>query len=157
MFTVLPKKDKLLVGLQALLFILFLLPFTWYVFEVGYNVMLFCYLAKVVGFLIIIISIFQLRKQLSPFPSPREKGKLITSGIFKYIRHPIYSGILMLFFGSAIYQGSFYKVLISVLLLILFYYKSNYEEQLLANYFKEYGAYQKTTGRFLPKIEFLQR
>lgn len=157
MFTSLPKKDKILVALQFTLFILFILPFSWYTFEVGYNLKLFSYLAKIVGFFIIAISIFQLRKQLSPFPSPREGGKLIISGIFKYIRHPIYSGLLLLFFGFAFYQGSFYKMIIAFLLLILFYYKSIYEEKQLSHKFKNYVNYRKDAGRFLPKIEIFQR
>jgi protein-S-isoprenylcysteine O-methyltransferase Ste14 len=68
------------------------------------------------------------------------------------MRHPIYSGIIFLFSGYSVYQNSVYKLLISLLLVILFYLKSNYEEQRLAQKFPDYKQYRSKTGRFFPWI-----
>lgn len=106
------------------------------------------------GIAIIAISLLQLNKNLSPFPSPKENSELITTGLFSKIRHPIYSGILLLAFSFAFYQNSGFKILISFFLLILFYFKTGYEEKQLSLKFPEYKNYKKTAGRFFPKIKF---
>ena len=106
------------------------------------------------GIAIIVVSILQLNKNLSPFPTPKENSALITTGLFSKIRHPIYSGILLLVFSFALYQNSGDKILISSLLLILFYFKTGYEEKQLSLKFPEYKNYKKAAGRFFPKIKF---
>lgn len=105
-----------------------------------------------VGALLLLWSIALLNKHLSPFPSPRKSGKLITYGPYSLIRHPIYAGILAIGFGVAIYFDSSTKLLINGLLWLLFYFKSNYEEKLLRDKFPKYTAYLSRTGRFLPKL-----
>jgi protein-S-isoprenylcysteine O-methyltransferase Ste14 len=68
------------------------------------------------------------------------------------MRHPIYSGILLFVFGYAIYSQNEYRLIIAVALLILFYFKSSYEERLLKRKFPNYTYYQQKTGRFFPFI-----
>ena len=105
-----------------------------------------------IGILIIIIAIFQLNKNLSPFPTPLENSELIVTGLFHYVRHPMYTGILMVTFFLAIYFNSGYKLIITVLLAILFYYKSEYEEAQLEKRFPGYKGYKAGTGRFYPRF-----
>lgn len=104
------------------------------------------------GILMILISMLQLNKNLSPFPSPKKQTRLITTGLFDYIRHPIYSGIIITAIFFALYFNSGYKILISLLLLWLFYHKSVYEEKKLLEKFPEYESYKLTTGRFFPRF-----
>lgn len=106
----------------------------------------------VLGMIIVLIAVLQLNKNLSPFPSPKSGSQLIQNGIYKYIRHPIYTGIILLFLGYGIYTSSGYRLLITLLLFILFIFKSRYEESKLMATFKNYSSYKKVTGRFLPKI-----
>ncbi len=106
----------------------------------------------VVGVLFCILAVLQLNTKLSPFPSPKEGSALITSGVFGLVRHPIYGGILLGLLGLSLYCESGYKLGVVVLLLVLFYFKSSYEEQRLAIVFKEYGVYKLKTKRFLPFI-----
>lgn len=106
------------------------------------------------GILILGVSMLQLNKNLSPFPSPKTNSELITVGIYRYVRHPIYTGILMSTLGYGLYMNSEYKLFITLLLFILFYYKSRYEEQQLQNKFESYRDYKKKTGRFFPRIKF---
>ncbi|WP_299676695.1 isoprenylcysteine carboxylmethyltransferase family protein [uncultured Dokdonia sp.] len=106
----------------------------------------------ITGLITIGIALLQLNKNLSPFPSPKSGSQLIQSGLYNYIRHPIYTGILLLFTGYSFYISSGYKLLITIGLLVLFIFKSRYEEKRLTQTFKEYSNYKKSTGRFLPKI-----
>jgi protein-S-isoprenylcysteine O-methyltransferase Ste14 len=104
------------------------------------------------GGIIITLALLQLNKNLSPFPTPKDSASLLQNGLYKYMRHPIYTGIILLFSGYSVYQNSVYKLLISVFLVILFYLKSNYEEQRLEQKFPNYQRYKDKTGRFFPWI-----
>jgi protein-S-isoprenylcysteine O-methyltransferase Ste14 len=147
-------KDIIYVGIQFLLFAIYLFEVKGLRFDLP-GIFDFITLTFVLtGIAIIVISILQLSKNLSPFPSPKENSELITTGLYKQIRHPIYSGILLLAFSFALYQNSGFKILISFFLLILFYFKTSYEEQQLSLKFPEYNNYKRTAGRFFPKIKF---
>lgn len=106
----------------------------------------------ILGAILIVVAVLQLNINLSAFPSPLADSKLIETGVFKFIRHPIYSGLILAFFGYAIVDDSGYKLLISVGILLWFYFKSLYEEKLLIEKFPEYLEYKKRSGRFFPWI-----
>lgn len=149
---VLKTKDYILVGLQGLIFILYLfdLPFLQLKFpsvitNIGLGISIF-------GGLIVIISLLQLNKNLSPFPSPKKGSKLVQNGLYKYVRHPIYSGILIAFGGFSVFSLSGYRVLLSLLLYVLFIIKVRYEEKQLLEQFEAYERYRSKTGAFLPKL-----
>ena len=96
-----------------------------------------------------IVALLQLNTNLSPFPSPVISGRLLTTGAFRMSRHPIYTALIFSGLGYAIYSASTYKILITLMLWVLFYYKSIYEEMLLSQKFPEYKAYKKRTRRFI--------
>lgn len=106
----------------------------------------------IIGAFISLVAVLQLNIHLSPFPSPLPGSKLIQTGIFKFVRHPIYTGVFLSMFGFGILYDSGYKLIISLLLLILFYFKSIYEEIRLTEIFPEYPEYARYTGRFFPRI-----
>jgi len=88
----------------------------------------------------------------SALPTPNQQADLITSGVYKYIRHPIYTGVLLGAFGVTIWHGHILTLMLSVVLVGLLTYKSMYEETLLRAQYPDYAAYMQTTGRFLPRI-----
>jgi protein-S-isoprenylcysteine O-methyltransferase Ste14 len=147
-------KDIVYVGIQFLLFAGYLFEVKKLRFEMPELIQFILLPFIAAGIAVILISFFQLNKNLSPFPSPKKYSELITAGLFSKIRHPIYSGILLLAFSFALYQNSGFKILISFFLLILFYFKTGYEEKLLSLKFPEYKNYKMNTGRFFPKIKF---
>lgn len=149
---IITSKDILFVVLQLALFFLF--SFDIHAWRIYFPVFMFWIGvgSLVVGAFIVIVSVLQLNVSLSPFPSPLPKSKLIVSGIYKYIRHPIYTGIFMGFIGFSIIADSGYKLLISAILLLLFYFKSIYEEKRLMLVFPDYDLYRQKTGRFFPRF-----
>jgi protein-S-isoprenylcysteine O-methyltransferase Ste14 len=149
-----PKKDKIFVALQFLVFLVWLLRIDTLHFELSQNMQTLALIVAGIGLLIILIAFLQLNTSLSPFPSPKKGAKLVTSGAFAFARHPIYSGLLFIAFGLSVWLGSGYKLLISILLLLVFYFKSNYEESKLQERFPEYVFYKRQTGRFFPKFRW---
>ncbi|HTO17432.1 MAG TPA: isoprenylcysteine carboxylmethyltransferase family protein [Edaphocola sp.] len=146
------KKDLFFVSLQLLLF-LALIPdlkelailFPRFIYPIGIVLL-------ISGVIIVLTALLQLNKNLSPFPTPKTGGHLIQTGLFHYVRHPIYSGIILSAFGLAFFSGSGSRLLVCFLLYVLFYFKSNYEELKLIQVYPEYIDYKKRTTKFFPKI-----
>ncbi len=146
-------RDFLFVGIQFFLLALFFVDFT------NSNIDEITFLKypglviSISGFLIILIAILQLNKNLTRFPTPIEKGNLIQTVLYKYVRHPIYTGIFLATLGMGLFNTSLWQLSISIILLMFFYYKSNYEETMLIEKYKDYDTYKKSTGRFFPIIK----
>ena len=104
------------------------------------------------GLGIVLISIFKLGQSLTASPIPRENAKLKTDGLYKWIRHPIYTGLMLTTLGIALEAGSVSKLFFVAALMFLFDYKAKFEETLLLKRFPEYRSYMSTTGRFVPRL-----
>lgn len=149
-----PLKDKIYVFLQLLVFLAWLPEFHALQVILPENIQWLALIGAGIGFLLIATAFVQLNTSLSPFPSPKQGAKLVTSGAFAFARHPIYSGIIFIAFGLSIWFHSGYKLIISFLLLLVFYFKSGYEEKRLLHRFPEYLIYRRETGRFFPKFKW---
>lgn len=149
------QKDNLFVGTQLILFVAYLFRFSKIDFDVPHWLQLCGAFISVIGITISVISIVTLNRNISPFPTPKQSAELIQIGIYKYIRHPIYSGILFFTFGFSLYSENTLRLLIFLALLILFRFKAGYEEKLLQNKYPDYSVYKKTSGMFLPRRRFL--
>lgn len=145
-------KDYLFVGIQFFLFFMYVLPVSFRDFKLLYSIKFIGGIVSLFGGLVLLFALLQLNTNLSPFPSPKRSAFLVKTGMYKYVRHPIYSGIILLFIGYAVYKASVYKMIIALLLLGLFYLKSKYEESKLKLHYKEYSQYCNETARFFPKI-----
>lgn len=145
-------KDYLFVGVQFFLFFLYLFDVTITTINLSLFVRYVFLTFSIVGLVVLILALLQLNKNLSPFPTPKSSAELIQVGLYKYIRHPIYTGILLMLFGYGFYLNSSFKIAISIILLILFYFKSSYEEKQLCIKYSNYSEYTQKTGRFLPKF-----
>ncbi len=145
-------KDIIYVGIQFLLFLAYLYDVPFLHFTLPCIVKEIFLIISLLGIVIAVLSMMQLNIHLSPFPSPKKGSRLVQNGLYKYVRHPIYSGVLIILLGYGLYTTSSYRLIISLSLLVLFYYKSRYEETRLQHTFSDYKSYQKTTGRFFPKF-----
>ncbi len=80
--------------------------------------------------------------------------KLIRKGIYKYIRHPLYTGILLLCFGAIVLlQSSVGFMLLLIVLVPALWHRMKVEEAFLLKAFgKRYQNYMKTTKRLIPGV-----
>jgi protein-S-isoprenylcysteine O-methyltransferase Ste14 len=82
----------------------------------------------------------------------KEGHELIRTGPYGTIRHPIYTGILLALFGTAVAAGEVRGLLAVAMAWVSFYCKARREESFLTQEFGEkFGAHAKQTGMFLPK------
>jgi protein-S-isoprenylcysteine O-methyltransferase Ste14 len=78
--------------------------------------------------------------------------RVISSGIFKYIRHPIYLSNILFCFGLFAWSISIATFGILVIIAVFCNYLAGFEEQVMsAKFGDEYERYKKTTGRWLPR------
>jgi protein-S-isoprenylcysteine O-methyltransferase Ste14 len=83
----------------------------------------------------------------------KEGHQLIRSGPYAYVRHPIYSGMLLAASGTALVVGEWRGVLAVALILAAHSRKAAREEALLSTEFgEEYAAYRRSTGSLLPRL-----
>ncbi|KAG7364685.1 protein-S-isoprenylcysteine methyltransferase [Nitzschia inconspicua] len=89
---------------------------------------------------------------LSPYPSPPRGGALKTDGIYGQMRHPMYTGLLMVMAGLSIATNSADRLLLTALLWYLLEVKSDKEEDfLMEEYGQEYIDYKAAVpGKFVP-------
>ncbi|MCB9252868.1 MAG: isoprenylcysteine carboxylmethyltransferase family protein [Flavobacteriales bacterium] len=140
------------VGLQLIFFVLYLFKVNIFLVTYPASVRYVFLFLSILGFCILALGIIQLRSNLTPFPSPKTGSYLVTNGLYKYIRHPIYTGIFCMLFFYGFYAMSIFKICISIALLVLFHFKSKYEEKLLEEKFEMYARYMKDTAKFFPGI-----
>ena len=86
----------------------------------------------------------------SPLPNPH--AELRTDGLYRYVRHPIYAGVLAMSWARTAASRDRRQVALSVVLLLLLYSKSTLEEQVLARRFSAYPSYAASTPRFIPRV-----
>ena len=105
------------------------------------------------GFVILAFSALALGKSLTAHPMPSKNAVLVTDGLYKFVKHPIYSGLILLAFGLTIAGGFFPHTLFFIALLLLLNYKASFEEKLLTATYPGYLEYSKKTGRFIPRLK----
>lgn len=83
----------------------------------------------------------------------KQGHELIDSGPYRRVRHPIYSGLLLLFLGNAVMVGDWRGLLAVAIVFGSFWYKLKLEERWLSERFGEtYAAYRRRTKALIPAL-----
>lgn len=78
---------------------------------------------------------------------------LVTNGIYKIVRHPLYASIIWAIYAIGVLRSNYMVFILNTLIFIPFmYYRAKQEEKELIKVFKDYKDYQKKTGMFFPNI-----
>jgi protein-S-isoprenylcysteine O-methyltransferase Ste14 len=147
------KGNLLVLGQFVLIAFLILTPSS------GLNTGVFSYFLSAVsifsllaGFVILGLSALALGKSLTAHPIPGKNAQLVTDGLYRFVKHPIYSGLILVGFGLTIAGGFFPHALFFLALVLLLNYKASFEEALLTRTYAGYADYSKKTGRFVPRL-----
>ncbi len=87
---------------------------------------------------------------LTASPLPNSAAQLRAAGMYRWLRHPIYAGLLLASAGRTLAAGDRRQLGLTVALTALLNYKAGFEEHALRQRFPGYRAYAATTPRFLP-------
>ncbi len=100
------------------------------------------FLIIIIAFIILLIAIKDLGRNLSPFPRPINNSNLVTIGIYRFTRHPMYYSLIFISFGVFIIKLSIYYLFLSISLVLIIKFKIDLEEKYLNNKFKNYLIYK---------------
>lgn len=91
-----------------------------------------------------------LGRNLTPLPYPVESGELVRSGIYSFVRHPLYSGVILAALSWAVFQLSLSHLLGTIALFLFFDAKANREENWLLEKYPDYADYRQQVKKLLP-------
>lgn len=102
------------------------------------------------GGLLSLRGVLDLHENLTPFPRPLPHARLVDTGSYGLIRHPIYGGLIVAAAGWGVATASPVALVGAGVLLAFFDLKSRREERWLAEQFEGYEAYRSRTRKLLP-------
>jgi protein-S-isoprenylcysteine O-methyltransferase Ste14 len=105
------------------------------------------------GLILLVAGAAQLGRALTPFPTPREAATLVAHGLYRFARHPMYGGGILIAAGWSIVFGTILGGALTIVLVLLFELKSRREEAWLVDHYPGYADYRRRTRRrFVPFI-----
>ena len=97
-------------------------------------------------------SLRSLGDALTPYPQPRSRGTLIEHGPYRWVRHPIYSSMLVALFGACL-VGSWWGLPVLAVLILWWLGKAHVEEQFLRQHYPGYNEYcTRVRHRLIPGL-----
>ena len=117
-------------------------------------------ISQIIGSVIIILGLItamwartMIGKNWSGYVSLKENHELVTNGPYNVIRHPIYTGLILMLLGTVIYYSSAFALIFLVIYICIFLWRIKKEEYLMIKTFgKKYTDYMKRTKTLIPFI-----
>ena len=133
---------------------IFLSTFDKFKFYVPYYFKIFSGIMLFLATIIFYLSHKELADNWSPFVEVKERQKLIKTGIYRYIRHPMYLSMwLFAFFQGFLLSNIFIEIFGILAWSNLYFIRINNEEKIMIDIFgNEYKEYIENTGRIFPKL-----
>jgi protein-S-isoprenylcysteine O-methyltransferase len=128
------------------------------------NIGSFCNLSKfqiIIGVLLFVIGILlrwrainSLQQQFTVKITIINNHQLNTQGVYKYIRHPSYTGLIIYYLGLGLTMQNWCSILILIIPIFwVIHYRINLEENVLEKHFKEkYYLYKQSSKKLLPFV-----
>lgn len=95
---------------------------------------------------------FYLREAFSPFVEPPQSQRLVSSGLYSAIRHPMYLGSLLLLLGLPLIVAAKYAWALSLVAFVGLLFRIQSEEQMLTDHLAGYVDYARTRWRLAPYV-----
>ena len=113
---------------------------------------IFLLIPGIVFVIISFLSMAEMKFRFNIVPELLENSSLVTSGPFKYVRHPIYTSIIFMILILVINDFTFLRFGVWIILVIVLNIKLNSEEKILAREFPDYIVYKSKSKKLIPFI-----
>ncbi len=100
--------------------------------------------------LVMFIAVINLGKNLTPLPCPKDNSQLVQSGLYRYVRHPSYFGVLLAALAWFLIFPGEYVLAYAIASFVLFDIKAKREEVWLIERFPAYKDYQQRVKKLIP-------
>ena len=104
------------------------------------------------GGLLLVTGGLALGRQITPLPYPSEQGHLVVRGPYRYVRHPMYSGLCLGALGFALLTTHSLRLVFTLLLALFFDAKARREEDWLIARYPDYLTYRQRVRRLIPGL-----
>jgi protein-S-isoprenylcysteine O-methyltransferase Ste14 len=102
------------------------------------------------GFLLVMAGLIKLGRNITPLPYPKDGATLVETGPYRLVRHPMYSGVILMAFGWAFSIHGWLTVIYAIIVAVFFDIKIRREERWLRDKFPGYTDYQKRVHKLIP-------
>lgn len=109
-------------------------------------------LVALLGFAVFLAAKSALGRHYSPCFDSFVPNAVVREGVYRLVRHPIYTANFLIVGGLALASGSLWLVVDLVLLVVYYNLSASKEEAALAAQFPEYREHLKHSGRFFPRV-----
>jgi protein-S-isoprenylcysteine O-methyltransferase Ste14 len=93
-----------------------------------------------------------LGRNLTPLPHPRDDARLVETGAYRLVRHPIYGGIILMSYGWGLCVRGWLCLVYATLVFVFLDLKSRREERWLEEKFPGYDRYRKRVRKLIPFV-----
>ena len=104
------------------------------------------------GFIVTLKALLDLKTNLTPLPYPVEDGQLVQTGVYRWVRHPIYFGLILLAASWAIWQLSLSHLVGVAVIFAFCNAKASREEAWLQEKYADYDDYRQTVKKLIPWV-----
>ena len=98
------------------------------------------------------VGVWNLGRNLTAVPYPKEGSTMVVGGVYGIVRHPIYAGLIMGSVGWGLLNQSLIALGWAVVLFLLLDVKSRREEGWLLERFPDYAGYQQRVRKLIPMV-----
>jgi len=111
-------------------------------------------IAMILGYTLLFIGIGLFIQGWRQLYQARQKNQLITTGLYRFVRHPQYTGLFLGLFGEGIvHWPTLFSVAIFPIIVVAYFLLARSEERkVLEQFGDEYRAYQARVPMFIPRI-----
>ncbi len=106
-----------------------------------------------IGFIIGIYAIYCNKlHNFNIIPEIKDNANLVTHGIYKYVRHPMYLSVAVMMLGTIIFNLNFVNIFIYLILILALFLKARKEEKLWSKKIPQYSDYMKSSKMIIPYL-----
>ncbi len=111
------------------------------------------YIRLIILGLMLVVAVGLIRSGHTVVSHKQRANGVVSTGAFRYVRHPLYLGSILFYLGLSISTACLFSLALLVVIFLFYNYIASYEEKLLeTSCGEEYRKYKERTGKWVPRI-----